>query len=77
MAEKWVMVRLKEETHARLKQMRDRLEDAYQRSLIDLPYEGGLVSLDEMVARLIRHVDNDQRRKRESKKRVRARSLDK
>lgn len=74
-SQKYIMVRLRIETHEDLNAMRTSLIDAYEHGQaeadVELTAEG--ISLDGMIRRLIRHVLNDRRRMREAKRRAAAR----
>lgn len=73
MATKWVMIRVEAEVHAELVAMRDRLEKARVGGQVELPDADGPLPLGEVVGRLIRHVQNDKRRQRETISRQRQR----
>lgn len=66
----WIMVRLRREVHARLSARAHQLEVARQMGGVQLPDNDGPLSLSDMVERMLDHMDNDSRRKRESRARV-------
>lgn len=75
MTQEWVMVRLRKRTAERLRSRLTRLEQQYVRGNVylqrDLP-----LTIDALVVRLLNHVDNDDRRKRESRmRRAKARRM--
>lgn len=75
MAKKWVQIRVTEQTHADLTAMVRSLELARQKGQVDLPNVDGEISLSDMIDRLIAHVRNDRRRKRETVVRKRQRTV--
>lgn len=73
MGKQWQNIRVELRVYVALWDMIARLEKARSSGhpgLEDLPAQE--ISFSQMIERLIRHVDNDQRRKRESRKRIAA-----
>lgn len=74
MAQRWIMVRLRQQTHDDLVALRESLLKAFYSGRCNAPELSDGISLSDMIDRLIRHIRNDQRRKIKSKKNVRARA---
>lgn len=71
MAKEYAFVRLTKTTKAALEAMMGRMVKAHELGHADCWWAGETLTADDMVMHLIRHVENDKRRGRESRKRRR------
>jgi DNA polymerase IIIc chi subunit len=71
--QEYVMVRMRVEDHARLAAMRERFLEARSNGHPAIQSVDPDLSLSRFIARLVAHVENDQRRKKQSRSRIRAR----